>query len=69
LAGIISTVLSDRLLEVKREGLYPKNFIQKYPQVEYRMTLQASELEDIINELGKRASLWKSPQLHKTKLE
>jgi len=33
------------------------------------MTPQASELEGIINELGKWASRWKSPQLQKTKLE
>ena len=70
LAGISSTVLSDRLLELEREGLISKKIYPEIPpRVEYRMTPQASELEDIINELGKWASRWKSPQLQKTKLE
>jgi DNA-binding HxlR family transcriptional regulator len=43
-------------------------YISSTPKVEYRMTPQARELENITNELGKWASRWKSPQLQKTKL-
>src|ERR687898_155337 len=70
LSGISSTVLSDRLLELEREGLISKRIYPEIPpKVEYRMTPQARELENIINELGKWANLWKSPQLQKTKLQ
>jgi DNA-binding HxlR family transcriptional regulator len=55
LSGISSTVLSDRLLDLER--------------VEYRMTPQAKELLNIIDELRKWANRWKSPQLQKTKLQ
>jgi DNA-binding HxlR family transcriptional regulator len=54
LPGISSTVLSDRLLELEREGLISKKiYPQIPPKVEYRMTPQARELETIMNELGK----------------
>jgi DNA-binding HxlR family transcriptional regulator len=70
LSGISSTVLSDRLLDLEREGLISKKVYPEIPpRVEYRMTPQAKELEDIINELRKWANRWNSPQLQKTKLQ
>ncbi len=66
LSGISSTVLSDRLLDLEREGLLSKKIYPEIPpKVEYRMTPQARELESIINELRKWADRWKSPQLQK----
>jgi DNA-binding HxlR family transcriptional regulator len=66
LSGISSTVLSDRLLDLEREGLLSKKIYPEIPpKVEYRMTPQARELEPIINELRKWANRWKSPQLQK----
>jgi DNA-binding HxlR family transcriptional regulator len=66
LSGISSTVLSDRLLDLEREGLLSKKIYPVIPpKVEYRMTPQARELESIINELRKWADRWKSPQLQK----
>ena len=68
--GISSTVLSDRLLELEREGLISKKiYPQIPPKVEYRMTPQARELETIMIELGKWANRWKSPQLQKTRFK
>jgi DNA-binding HxlR family transcriptional regulator len=70
LPGISSTVLSDRLLELEREGLISKKIYPEIPpKVEYRMTPRARELETIMNELGKWANRWKSPQLQKTKFQ
>ena len=66
LSGISSTVLSDRLLDLEREGLLSKKIYPEIPpKVEYRMTPQARELEPIINELRKWTDRWKSPQLQK----
>ena len=57
LPGISSTVLSDRLLELEREGLISKKtFSEIPPKVEYPMTPQARDLETIMNELGKWAT-------------
>jgi DNA-binding HxlR family transcriptional regulator len=70
LPGISSTVLSDRLLELEREGLISKKIYPEIPlKVEYSMTPQARELETIMNELGKWANRWKSPQLQKSKFQ
>jgi DNA-binding HxlR family transcriptional regulator len=70
LSGISSTVLSDRLLDLEREGLISKKIYPEIPpRVEYRMTPQAKELLNIIDELRKWANRWKSPQLQKTKLQ
>ena len=70
LPGISGTVLSDRLLELEREGLISKKiYPQIPPKVEYRMTPQARELETIMIELGKWANRWKSSQLQKTRFE
>jgi DNA-binding HxlR family transcriptional regulator len=70
LSGISSTVLSERLLELEREGLITKKIYPEIPpKVQYSITPQAKELETIIKELGKWANRWKSPQqLQNTKL-
>ena len=70
LEGISSTVLSDSLLELEHEGLILKKIYPEIPpKVEYRLTPQARELENIIDELGKWASHWKTSQLQNTKLQ
>lgn len=54
LNGISSTVLSERLLELEREGLVTKKIYPEVPpRVEYSMTPRAKELEAIIKELGR----------------
>jgi DNA-binding HxlR family transcriptional regulator len=64
LAGISSTVLSERLLELEREGLVMKKiYAEVPPRVEYTITPQAKELEVIIKELARWANRWKSPEL------
>jgi DNA-binding HxlR family transcriptional regulator len=51
-AGISSTVLSDRLLELEREDLISKRtYPEKRPKVEYSLTAQAKELTVIFKEL------------------
>jgi DNA-binding HxlR family transcriptional regulator len=63
LTGISSTVLSERLLELEREGLVTKKIYPEVPpRVEYSLTAQAKELEVIIKELGLWVSRWKRPQ-------
>jgi DNA-binding HxlR family transcriptional regulator len=62
LAGISSTVLSERLLELEREGLITKKIYPEVPpRVEYSMTPQAKELEAIIKELARWANKWRGP--------
>ena len=62
LASISSTVLSERLLELEREGLVTKKIYPEVPpRVEYSMTPQAKELEAIIKELARWANKWKHP--------
>lgn len=51
LAGITSTVLSDRLLELEREGLVTKNIVQGKP--EYSLTAGARELRVVLREIGR----------------
>ena len=64
LAGISSTVLADRLLELEREGLVSKKiYPQIPPKVEYSLTIRAKELGVILRELGKWASRWKVPRI------
>src|SRR5687767_3191580 len=64
LSGISSTVLSERLLELEREGLVTKKIYPEVPpRVEYTITLQAKELEVIIKELARWANKWKSPEI------
>ena len=67
LTGISSTVLSERLLELEREGLVTKKIYPEVPpRVEYSMTPQAKELEVIIKELARWAEKWKSPGMKAT---
>lgn len=67
LAGISSTVLAERLLELGREGLVTKKIYPEVPpRVEYSMTLQARELEVIIKDLARWANKWRSPEGLKT---
>jgi DNA-binding HxlR family transcriptional regulator len=47
-AGISSTMLSERLLELKREGLVAKRIL--YSKVEYSLTASARELGAILAE-------------------
>lgn len=62
LSGISSTVLSERLLELEREGLVSKKIYPEVPpRVEYSLTPQAKELELIIKELAKWVGRWKRP--------
>lgn len=64
LAGISSTVLSERLRELEREGLVTKKIYPEVPpRVEYSMTPQAKELEVIIKELARWANKWKRPEI------
>ena len=70
LAGISSTVLSERLLELEREGLVSKKIYPEVPpRVEYSLTPQAKELEVIIKELVRWVSRWKSPVAAEAKKE
>jgi DNA-binding HxlR family transcriptional regulator len=62
LAGISSTVLAERLLELEREGLVTKKIYPEVPpRVEYSMTPQARELEVIIKDLARWANKWRRP--------
>ena len=62
LPGISSTVLSERLLELEREGLVTKKIYPEVPpRVEYSITPQARELGVIIRDLARWANRWKSP--------
>ena len=64
LSGISSTVLSERLLELEREGLVSKKIYPEVPpRVEYGLTPQAKELEVVIKELGRWVSRWKRPEV------
>jgi DNA-binding HxlR family transcriptional regulator len=62
--GISSTVLSNRLLEMEREGLISKKIFPEIPpKVEYRLTTRARELGAILKELGGWVQRWKSPRI------
>ena len=64
LPGISSTVLSERLLELEREGLVTKKIYPEVPpRVEYGITPQARELEVIIKDLVRWANKWKRPEI------
>ena len=59
LTGISSTVLSNRLLEMDREGLISKKIYPEIPpKVEYRLTEKARELGVILEDLGRWAERW-----------
>ena len=56
LTGISSAVLSNRLLEMDREGLISKKIYPEIPpKVEYRLTERARELGVILKDLGRWA--------------
>jgi DNA-binding HxlR family transcriptional regulator len=60
LEGISGTVLSERLLELEREGLVTKEIYNAVPpKVEYRLTDSARELVVILKELDGRRARWK----------
>ena len=68
LSGISSTVLAARLLELEREGLVSKKiYPQIPPKVEYRLTIQAKQLEAILRELGRWAYSWRAPEIKSPK--
>ena len=70
LSGISSTVLAARLLELEREGLVSKKiYPQIPPKVEYRLTLQAKELEVILRDLSRWAHSWRAPEITASKNE
>ena len=63
LSGISSTVLSERLLELEREGLVSKKIYPEIPpKVEYSLTRRAKELEVILKDLGRWVSRWKASE-------
>ena len=62
-SGISSTVLSDRLSELEKQGLVTRKMYKEIPvRVEYSITKQARELEKILEELGRWADKWKPKQ-------
>jgi DNA-binding HxlR family transcriptional regulator len=64
MAGISSTVLADRLLDLEREDLISKKIYPEIPpKVEYRLTVQARELGVILKELGRWAQRRKAPRI------
>ena len=61
LAGISSTVLAERLLELEREGLIVKKIYPEIPpKVEYSLTYRAKELEIVLRSLGDWVKRWNS---------
>ena len=59
LKGISSTVLSDRLGELEREGLITKKIYAEIPlKVEYKLTIKAKDLEPVLQSLSKWCEKW-----------
>jgi len=57
---ISSTVLSQRLLELERQGLISKKIYSEIPvRVEYSLTLRTKELETILQQLSDWINKWK----------
>ena len=57
---VSSTVLSQRLLELEREGLISKTIYSEIPvRVEYSLTPRTKELETILQQLNDWISKWK----------
>lgn len=70
LSGISSTVLSERLSELEREGLIMKKmFAEMPPRVEYNLTNQAKELEPILEHLSKWAIKWNNKKIQSKNLK
>ena len=61
LAGISSTMLSERLLELENEGLVAKNVHS--PKVEYSLTASARELVAMLTELDRWWSAHRQPMI------
>jgi DNA-binding HxlR family transcriptional regulator len=63
LSGISGTVLSERLVELEREGLLTRTVHGETvpPKVEYGLTESARELEDILRKLGNWSITDKEP--------
>jgi DNA-binding HxlR family transcriptional regulator len=67
LPGISSTVLSERLKDLEKKGLISKKVYPEIPiRVEYSLTKQTRELENILQDLEKWVSKWESSMI-KTK--
>jgi DNA-binding HxlR family transcriptional regulator len=63
---ISSTVLSQRLLELEREGLISKKIHSEIPvRVEYSLTPRTKELETILQQLSDWISKWKGYEKRK----
>lgn len=61
LNGISSTVLSERLVDLEKEGLIHKKIYAEVPlRVEYNLTKQAKELEILLGDLDKWTKRWKT---------
>ena len=61
---ISSTVLSDRLLELEREGLISKKIFPQIPiKVEYSLTIRAKELQPILYQLSNWVDKWQSNKI------
>ena len=57
---ISSTVLSQRLLELEREGLISKKIYSEIPvRVDYSLTPRTKELETILQQLNDWINKWK----------
>ena len=63
---ISSTVLSQRLLELEREGLISKKIYSEIPvRVEYSLTPRTKELETILHQLNDWINRWKGYEKRK----
>lgn len=63
---ISSTVLSQRLLELEREGLISKKIYSEIPvRVEYSLTPRTKELETILQQLNDWINRWKGYEKRK----
>jgi DNA-binding HxlR family transcriptional regulator len=63
---ISSTVLSQRLLELEREGLISKKIYSEIPvRVEYGLTPRTKELETILQQLNDWINKWKAYEKRK----
>jgi len=63
---ISSTVLSQRLLELEREGLITKKIYSEIPiRVEYSLTPRSKELETILQQLSNWIAKWNAHEKKK----
>jgi DNA-binding HxlR family transcriptional regulator len=69
LPGISSTVLSERLLELEREGLLIKKVYPEVPiRVEYSLTSRTKDLESILKQLNNWVNKWNKHENNKNKI-